>query len=139
DQKVVDALIRDGLWCAFENWPMGEAAEYIAAKCGVTRAEQDRFAAQSHKRAAAASESGAFAAEVVPVMIGTGPKARTVGLDQGIRPDSTPETLAKLKPAFRGDGTVTAGNSSQLSDGAAAVLVTSANAARKFGVKPMAR
>ena len=139
DQKVVDALIRDGLWCAFENWPMGEAAEYIAGKCGVTRQEQDRFAVQSHKRAAAAAESGAFAAEIVPVVIGTGPKAKTVGLDQGIRPDSTPDSLAKLKPAFRADGTVTAGNSSQLSDGAAAVVVASAEAASRLGARPLAR
>ena len=139
DQKVVDALIRDGLWCAFENWPMGEAAEYIAGKRGVTRQEQDRFAVQSHKRAAAAAESGAFAAEIVPVVIGTGPKAKTVGLDQGIRPDSTPDSLAKLKPAFRADGTVTAGNSSQLSDGAAAVVVASAEAASRLGARPLAR
>jgi acetyl-CoA C-acetyltransferase len=139
DQKVVDALIRDGLWCAFENWPMGEAAEYIAEKCSIARQEQDRFAVQSHKRAAAAAESGAFAAEIVPVVIGTGPKAKTVGLDQGIRPDSTPDSLAKLKPAFRADGTVTAGNSSQLSDGAAAVVVASAEAASRLGARPLAR
>ena len=139
DQKVVDALIRDGLWCAFENWPMGEAAEYIAEKCSIARQEQDRFAVQSHKRAAAAAESGAFAAEIVPVVIGTGPKAKTVGLDQGIRPDSTPDSLAKLKPAFRADGTVTAGNSSQLSDGAAAVVVASAEAASRLGTRPLAR
>jgi acetyl-CoA C-acetyltransferase len=139
DQKVVDALIRDGLWCAFENWPMGEAADYIAEKCSVTRQEQDRIAVQSHKRAAAAAESGAFAAEIVPVVIGTGPKAKTVGLDQGIRPDSTPDALAKLKPAFRADGTVTAGNSSQLSDGAAAIVVASAEAAARLGARPLAR
>ena len=66
DQKAVDALVRDGLWCAFEDWPMGDAAEHIAAKCGVTRADQDRFAAQSHHRAAAAWDRGDFAAEVVP-------------------------------------------------------------------------
>ncbi|MFL5341367.1 MAG: acetyl-CoA C-acetyltransferase [Gemmataceae bacterium] len=139
DQKVIDALLHDGLWCPFENWPMGEAAEYIAAKCCVTRPEQDRFSAQSHKRAAAASESGAFADEIVPVTIGSGPKAKTLGLDQGIRPDSTTESLAKLKPAFRGDGTVTAGNSSQLSDGGAAVVVASAEAARRLGRQPLAR
>ncbi len=84
DQKVVDAMIHDGLWCAFENWHMGEAAEHIAAKCGVSRAEQDRFAAQSQQRAAAAWERGAFAAEVVPVTVGqAGPKAKVVSRDEG--------------------------------------------------------
>src|SRR5579885_1643987 len=77
DQKVVDAMVHDGLWCAFEDWHMGEAAEHIAAKCAVTRADQDRFAAQSQRRAAAARESGAFDAEVVPVTVGAGAKART--------------------------------------------------------------
>src|SRR5437762_5030579 len=83
DQKAVDALIHDGLWCAFENWPMGEAAEHIAAKCGVSRAEQDRFAAQSQQRAAAAWERGAFQAEIVPVTVGSGAKAKSVSRDEG--------------------------------------------------------
>src|SRR4051794_1518792 len=126
DQKAVDAMIHDGLWCAFEGWHMGEAAEHIAAKCGVSRAEQDRFAAQSQRRAAAAWEQGAFDAEVMPVPVGTGPKARTVTRDEGLRPETTPEALARLKPAFREGGTVTAGNASALSDGAAAVVVASA-------------
>ncbi|HEV3142904.1 MAG TPA: acetyl-CoA C-acetyltransferase [Gemmataceae bacterium] len=139
DQKLVDALIHDGLWCAFENWHMGEAAEHIATKCDVSRAEQDRFAAQSHQRAAAAWESGAFAAEVVPVAVGSGPKARMVSRDEGMRPETTPATLAKLKPAFRPDGCVTAGNSSQLSDGAAAVVVASESVAAKLGRKPLAK
>src|SRR5438034_3019912 len=118
DHKAVDAMIHDGLWCAFENWHMGEAAEHIAAKCSVTRSDQDRFAAQSHRRAAAAWERGAFAAEAVPVTVGSGPKAKTVTRDEGFRPDSTAEALAKLKPAFRSEGgTVTAGNASMLSDG----------------------
>jgi acetyl-CoA C-acetyltransferase len=137
DGKLVDALIRDGLWCAFENWPMGDAAEHIAAKCNVSRADQDRFSAQSHQRAAAAWASGAFAAEVVPVTVGSGPKARTVTKDEGVRADSTAEGLAKLRPAFKPDGTVTAGNASQLSDGAAAVVVASEKAARSG--KPLAR
>src|ERR671933_290856 len=96
DQKVVDAMVHDGLWCAFENWPMGEAAEHIAAKCGVSRAEQDRFAAQSQRRAAAAWEGGAFEAEVVPVTVGRGAKARIVSHDEGVRPETTAEALAKL-------------------------------------------
>src|SRR5580704_2782180 len=78
DQKAIDSMIHDGLWCAFEDWHMGEAAEHIAAKHGISRADQDRFAAQSHRRAAAAWDSGAFSAEVCPVTVGTGPKAKTV-------------------------------------------------------------
>ncbi len=139
DQKAVDAMIHDGLWCAFENWHMGEAAEHIAAKCGVSRSEQDRFAAQSHHRAAAAWEKGAFAAEVVPVTVGSGAKAKVVARDEGIRPETTIEALAKLKPAFRDGGTVTAGNASMLSDGAAAVVIASARAAERLGTRPLAR
>ena len=140
DQKAVDAMIHDGLWCAFENCHMGESAEYIATKCEVTRADQDRFAAQSHQRAAAAWERGAFNAEVVPVTVGSGPKAKTITRDEGFRPDSTVAALAKLKPAFRAEGgTVTAGNASMLSDGAAALVVGSTQAAETLGAKPMAR
>jgi acetyl-CoA C-acetyltransferase len=139
DQKAVDAMIHDGLWCAFEDWHMGEAAEHVAAKCGVSRADQDRFAAQSQRRAATAWEQGAFDAEVTPVTVGSGPKARTVARDESMRPDTTAEGLAKLKPSFREGGTVTAGNASTLSDGAAAVVVGSARAAERLGVKPLAR
>jgi acetyl-CoA C-acetyltransferase len=139
DQKAVDAMIHDGLWCAFENWHMGSAAEHIAGKCAVTRQDQDRFAAQSQQRAAAAWERGAFAAEVVPVTVGSGPKARTVAKDEGIRPETTLESLAKLKPAFCDGGTVTAGNASTLSDGAAAVVVASPRAVERLGAKPLAR
>jgi acetyl-CoA C-acetyltransferase len=140
DGKLVDALVQDGLWCPFENWAMGDAAEYIAHMCGISRPDQDRFAAQSHKRAAAAWERSAFSAEVVPVTVGTGGKARTVSRDEGIRPETTPEGLAKLRAAFKADGgTVTAGNASQLSDGAAALVVASARAVERFGAKPRAR
>jgi acetyl-CoA C-acetyltransferase len=118
---------------------MGEAAEHIAAKHGVSRAEQDRFAVQSQQRAAAAWERGTFAAEVVPVTVGSGPKAKTVTRDEGFRPDSTIEALTKLKPSFREGGTVTAGNASMLSDGAAAVVVGSACAAERLGTKSLAR
>ncbi len=139
DQKVVDAMIHDGLWCAFENWHMGEAAEHIATKCGVSRGEQDRFSVQSQQRAAAAWQKGAFTAEVVPVTVGSGAKAKVVARDEGMRPETTLETLTKLKPPFRDGGTVTAGNASMLSDGAAAVVVGSARAAERLGAKPMAR
>jgi acetyl-CoA C-acetyltransferase len=139
DGKLVDALVHDGLWCPFENWPMGEAADYIATKCAVTRQDQDRFAVQSHRRAAAAWEKGLFTAEVLPVSVGSGPKAKMVTKDEGIRPDSSMEGLAKLKPAFQTEGTVTAGNASQLSDGAAAVVVASGQAVSRLGAKPLAR
>ncbi len=139
DQKAVDAMIHDGLWCAFEDWHMGCAAEHIAGQCGISRGEQDRFSVQSHHRAAAAWKRGAFAAEVVPVTVGTGPKARTVTQDEGFRADSSMEALAKLKAAFREGGSVTAGNASMLSDGAAAVAVASPAACERLGVKPLAR
>ncbi|MSQ95583.1 MAG: acetyl-CoA C-acyltransferase [Gemmataceae bacterium] len=139
DQKAVDAMIHDGLWCAFENWHMGEAAEHIASKCGVSRSEQDRFAVQSQQRAAAAWAQGAFAAEVVPITVGVGAKAKSFLQDEGFRADSTLDGMTKLRPAFRLDGTVTAANASTLSDGAAAVAVVSTRALENLGVKPMAR
>jgi acetyl-CoA C-acetyltransferase len=139
DQKAVDAMIHDGLWCAFEGCHMGESAEYIASKCAVSRHDQDRFAVQSHHRAASAWELGHFSAEVVPVTVGSGHKARLVSHDEGVRPETTAETLAKLKPAFRTDGTVTAGNASTLSDGAAALLIGSQRAAQRLMVKPLAK
>lgn len=139
DQKAVDAVVQDGLWCAFENWPMGEAAEHIAERCHISRSDQDRFSVQSHQRASEAWDSGGFDAEVTPITVGSGAKARVVSRDEGIRPDSTPAALAKLKPAFRSDGTVTAGNSSQLSDGAAALVIASSDAVAGLEAKPLAR
>jgi acetyl-CoA C-acetyltransferase len=141
DQKTIDALIHDGLWCPFENWAMGEAAEHIAAKCGISRAEQDRFSAQSHQRAAAAWSAGAFTEEVVPVTLPSGGRkgSEPVTRDEGIRPDTTAEGLGRLRPAFRSDGTVTAGNASQLSDGAAALVVASSRFVEQSGVRPLAR
>jgi len=146
DQKVVDAMIHDGLWCPFENCHMGEAAEHIATKCGVSRADQDRFAARSHQLAAAAWERGAFNAETMSVTVGSQSSrdakrsaSASLNRDEGIRPDTTAEALAKLKPAFRAEGTVTAGNASMLSDGAAAVVVASARAVEKIGAKSLAK
>jgi acetyl-CoA C-acetyltransferase len=138
-QTVEDALIRDGLWCAFEQWPMGQAAEYTAEQFGISRELQDRYSEQSHRRAAQASQSGAFDREMVPVTLGSGPKQRSLTADEGIRPDTTSDSLARLKPAFRDNGTVTAGNASQLSDGAAAVVVASDAAAERLGQKPLGR
>jgi acetyl-CoA C-acetyltransferase len=139
DQTAKDSLIHDGLWCAFENHAMGDSAEHTAKTCGITRDEQDRFSAQSHQRAAAAVASGAFAKEIVPVTVGSGAKAVVVAADEGIRADSSSASLAKLKPAFDPQVTVTAGNASQLSDGAAAVVVASSDACEKHGLKPLAK
>lgn len=139
DQKALDSMISDGLWCAYENCHMGESAEYIATKCSVHRQDQDRFAVQSHQRAAAAWEQGLFAAEVLPVTAGSGARARTVATDEGVRADTSLDALGRLKPAFRSDGTVTAGNASMLSDGAASILAASARGLETLGVKPQAR
>lgn len=139
DQKAVDAMIHDGLWCAFENWHMGEAAEHIAQKYSISRAEMDRFAAQSQQRAAMSWERGLFDDEVKPLTVGAAPKSRTVARDEGVRGDTTVEGLARLKPAFRAGGLVTAGNASMLSDGAAALVLASGRALEDIGRRPLAR
>jgi acetyl-CoA C-acetyltransferase len=138
EQKIVDSMQHDGLTCPFECWPMGEAAEYIAKEHDVSRAEQDRFAARSQRLAAAAWEKGLFNREVLPVTVGSGSKAKTVSRDESVRPETTAEALARLKPSFNQEGTVTAGNSSALSDGAAAVVVASGETVTKVGCKPLA-
>jgi len=138
---VVDVMIHDGLWEAYRGFHMGVAAEMIAEKYGITREEQDAFAAESHRRAAAATEKGWFRDGIVPVEIpspGKGEASRMFDKDEAIRPETTPEILAKLKPAFKQGGTVTAGNAPGVSDGAAAVVVTSADAAKERGLKPLA-
>jgi acetyl-CoA C-acetyltransferase len=123
DQQAIDSLFYDGLRCAFDEVPMGEHAEHAAACCQVARSAQDAFAAESHRRAVAAMEGGAFTEEIVPVIV-PGRKAETiVTRDEGPRADTSAEILARLKPSFRTDGCITAGNASQLSDGAAAVVV----------------
>jgi acetyl-CoA C-acetyltransferase len=136
---MLDHMQFDGLTCAFENWPMGNAAEHTAATCGVTRAEQDAFSVESHRRAAEATTNGWFKAETIALT----PEQcmGKVGLeaDEGFRADSTPEGMAKLRPAFTKDGTVTAGNASQISDGAAAVIVMSESKAKELGLKVLAR
>jgi len=130
NQSVLDSMLHDGLWCAFEDVAMGEEAEYIATSHDVGRADQDAWSAESHRRALAAQTAGAFEAEIVPVAV-PGKKGEVqVTKDEGPRADSTLETLARLRPAFRSDGSVTAGNSSQLSDGAAAVVVVDEEIAR---------
>ena len=139
DQTAKDSLILDGLWCAFENHAMGDSAEHTAKTCGITRDDQDRFSVQSHQRAAAAASSGGFAKEIITVTVGSGGKAVVVGADEGIRADASTASLGKLRPAFDPQGTVTAGNASQLSDGAAALVVASGDACEKHGLKPLAK
>jgi acetyl-CoA C-acetyltransferase len=138
--QIIDSMITDGLWCSFEQWHMGQAGEVIASECHVSRAEQDAFAAGSHRKAAHAATSGAFDAEILPVLIPQkrGEPAR-VDRDESIRPDTTPEALAALKPAFRTDGTVTAGNAPPVNDGAAALVVMSAARASALALRPMAK
>jgi acetyl-CoA C-acetyltransferase len=139
NSPMLDSMIHDGLWCAFDDRHMGAGTDAINAELGVTREDQDAWAARSHARAHDAWERGDLAAEVVAVEV---PQRKgdplAVVRDEGIRPDTTPETLAGLRPAFSADGTVTAGNASQISDGAAAVVVASTEAAERLGLSPIA-
>jgi acetyl-CoA C-acetyltransferase len=140
NQTMVDGMIHDGLWDSFGCCHMGEYAEYTAEKAGVTRQEQDAFSYESHRKAVAATEAGKFKAEIVPVSVPGKAGPTTVAVDEAPRRDTTAETLAKLKPAFRKDGgTVTAGNAPGLNDGASALLVTSLAFARSNGLTPLAR
>ncbi len=138
--QLTDALLHDGLWDPFENWSMGMAAEFIADEYEVTREAMDEFALQSHQKAIAAMDSGAFREEIVPVEL-PGKKGETVRVDtdEGPRRDTSLEALAKLKPAFKEGGRVTAGNSPGLNDGAAAVVLASRAYAQRHGLKPLAR
>jgi len=133
-----DHMAYDGLTCAFEQWPMGNAAEWIAGAHGVSRDEQDRFSAESHQRAETAWAKGFFAGEVVPLTPEQCKAKEGVARDEGFRPGSTKEALAKLRPAFTKEGCVTAGNASQISDGAAAVVVASLAKAKAMGCTPLA-
>ena len=135
---MADSMALDGLTDAFDHLSMGESTENSGRKLGITREEQDEFAAMSHQRAAAAAKNGLFADEIVPVPVMVKREPLNVTEDEGIRPGTTVETLAKLKPAFGPDGTITAGTASQISDGAAAVVVMSADAARQAGLDVLA-
>ncbi|MBI4759928.1 MAG: thiolase family protein [Chloroflexota bacterium] len=139
NQTLTDALLNDGLWDPFENWGMGMAAEFIADEYEVTREAMDQFALRSHERAVEAQEKGWFNAEIVPVQIAGRKGVIEVTQDEGPRKDTTLEALSKLKPAFKADGKVSPGNSSQMSDGAAAVVIASRAYAAKHGLKPLAR
>lgn len=137
---LVDAMINDGLWDVYNEFHMGAAAELVAEKYHISRADQDAFAAESHRRAAAATAEGRFRAQILPVEVPQAKKGeapRAFDADEGIRPGTTAEVLGKLKPAFKKDGTVTAGNAPGVSDGAAAVVVTSADRASQLGLAPM--
>lgn len=135
-----DALVVDGLWCAFEDWAMGHAAEFIADEFEVTREAMDHYALGSHQKAIAAMDAGRFDAEIVPVQVDRAKgDSILVSRDEGPRRDTSLEALAKLKPAFKADGRVTAGNAPGLNDGAAALVIASEAKARRLGVQPMAR
>jgi len=137
--EILDATFHDGLFDAFDQLPMGEGTERHNGRFGLTREEQDEFAARSHELAAAAIKEGRFAEEIVPVEI---PQRKgdpiVVSEDEGVRPGTTAETLAKLRPAFTKDGTISAGNASQISDGAAAVVVMSKSRAQELGLSYLA-
>ena len=137
--ELVDLMIKDGLWDVFNGYHMGVTAENVARQWQITREQQDELAAISQQRAEAAQKAGKFKDEIVAVKISTRKGDVMVDTDEYPRAGTTAETLAKLKPAFAKDGTVTAGNASGINDGAAAVVLMSAGEAQKRGIKPLAR
>ena len=141
DSTVVDSMVRDGLWDVYNDYHMGMTAENIADKFSITREEQDVYALESQRRAAAARDQGAFDAEILPVAVlaKKGSPALTLAADESIRADSTLEALSKLRPAFRQDGTVTAGNAPGVNDAAAALVLSSRGQAELLGVAPIAK
>jgi acetyl-CoA C-acetyltransferase len=139
EAKLVDSMIVDGLWDAYNNYHMGTTAENVAAKFGITRADQDAFAAASQQKAEAAQKAGRFKAELVPVEIVAKKETVLFDTDEYPKHGTTVESLAALKPAFSKDGTVTAGNASGINDGAAAVVMMSAKKAKELGIAPLAR
>lgn len=142
DAAVVDSMIRDGLWCACDDQHMGMTGELVAEKYGITRTQQDAFALESHRRAAAAWRDGRFDAEVVPVTLASKKKGAdpvVVRQDESIREDASLEALAALKPAFKKDGTVTAGNAPGVNDAAAALVLMSSSKAAALGLEPLVR
>jgi acetyl-CoA C-acetyltransferase len=138
--QVIDSMINDGLWCSFEQCHMGNAGEIVASDYHIDRECQDRYAVESHRRAAAATAEGRFKAEMLPVSVPQKKGAPIViDRDESVRPETSMDTLGALRPAFKQDGTVTAGNAPPVNDGAAALLVMSAQRAARLNVKPMAR
>jgi len=139
DDKIIDSVVHDGLWCAFEDIHMGSEAEIIAEKFCITRSEQDQFSLQSHQRAAAATDAGRFKEEIVPIEVKQKQGVLLVDTDEPIRRETTLEALSKLKPAFQEGGTVTAGNAPGLSDGASATVVVDQDVAKANGLTILAR
>jgi acetyl-CoA C-acetyltransferase len=142
NNTVVDSMVHDGLWDKYNDYHMGITGENVAEKFGITREEQDAYAVNSHKKAVAAIKAGKFKDEIIPVEIPAkkkGAAATIFDTDEGPREDTTAESLRALKPAFKKDGTVTAGNAPSTNDGAAAVVVTTRARAQQLGVEPMAR
>ncbi len=138
DVIMVDSMIRDGLWCAFDSVHMGAGTEAYVARAGISRAVQDELAAKSHERAASAVKEGRFADEIVPVALPQKGEPLMFDIDEGVRPETTAETLGKLRAAFSKEGSITAGNASQISDGAAAVVLVSRAKAEELGLSPLA-
>ncbi len=137
---LLDAMVHDGLWCAHENWHMGMTGEVVAETYGVTREEQDAYAVESHHRAAEATRRGWFADEILPVKVSQKKGPATIfDHDEPVREDTSSQSLMKLQPAFKPDGTVTAGNAPGVNDGAAAVVVMSSDRATSLGLTPLAR
>jgi acetyl-CoA C-acetyltransferase len=130
-RELIDSMVYDGLMCPFTNLTMGQIADELATRAGISRGDQDQFALESHRRAIAATETGAFKAEIIPVS--------EVSRDEGPRSNTNIDQLARLQPAFQASGTVTAGNAAMISDGAAAVVVGSASMIARSGVRPLAR
>lgn len=136
--ELIDTMQHDGLSDAFQQRGMGESTQAFAEEAGITREEQDVIAAASHERAARAIEQGAFTGEIAPVTITERRREREITQDDGVRPETTTETLAGLRPAFAANGTITAGNASQISDGAAALVIASPQRARQLGARAIA-
>ncbi|MGC9197538.1 MAG: thiolase family protein [Acidobacteriaceae bacterium] len=140
DAQIIDSMIRDGLWCALDNQHMGMTAELVAEKHSISREQQDEYALNSHRKAAAAQQAGRFDAEIVPVAMAAlrGAPSASLAKDESVRPDASLSALATLRPAFKPDGTVTAGNAPGMNDAAAAVLLMSAERAHQLRLKPLA-
>lgn len=138
DQKVVDSMVHDGLWDIFNDQHMGMTGEIVAERFNITREDADQLSYESNKKAAAATKSGAFKDEMLPVTVKQKKQEIVFDYDEGIREDTTMESLGRLRPVFKADGIVTAGNSSQLSDGASALVISSMSWAKEHGIKPLA-
>jgi acetyl-CoA C-acetyltransferase len=139
DSSLVDSMVRDGLWEVYNNYHMGNTGEIVAQRNGVTRVDADKFALWSHQKSVAAIKSGAFKEEIVHVELPSKKDVSIFSVDEGPRDDTSLEALAKLKPVFKNDGVLTAGNSSSINDGASAVVVMDSELARERGIKPLVK